>query len=340
MRTPHPDGWTRRRFLGGLTVAGTAGLLGLHARPSTAEPPPETPRLRLVKFPAICLAPEYLAEELLRLEGFSEIEYVQIDQNTPQDLLLSDKADITTFVPPALLPDLDVGKPLVALAGLHGGCYELFGNERVSAVRDLKGRRVAVTAPQASEYYFIAAMVAYVGMDPRQDIEWVDAQRYDAMMQAFIEGKADAVLAFPPHPQYLRAQKIGRVIVNTAQDRPWEQYFCCMVTARKEFVSRHPVAAKWAVRAILKATDICAREPERAARYIVGKGYESSYDVALDVLKSLSYARWRAYNPEDTLRFYGLRLHEVGMIKHTPQKLIAQGTDWRFLTELKQELKG
>jgi NitT/TauT family transport system substrate-binding protein len=340
MRTPHPDGWTRRRFLGGLTVAGAAGLLGLHARPVAAEPPPETTRLRLVKFPVICLAPEYLAEELLRLEGFSEIEYVQIDQGTPQDLLLADKADITAFVPPALLPDLDVGKPLVALAGLHGGCYELFGNERVRAVRDLKGRRVAVSAPEASEYYFIAAMVAYVGMNPHKDIEWVNAQSYDDMMQYFIDGKVDAFLAFPPQPQYLRARKIGRVIVNTAQDRPWEQYFCCMVTARKDFVSRHPVATKRAVRAILKATDICAREPERAARYIVAKGYESSYDVALDVLTSLSYNRWRTYDPDDTLRFYALRLHEVGMIKTSPQKLIAQGTDWRFLNELKKELKG
>ena len=43
--------------------------------------------------------------------------------------------------------------------------------------------------------------------------------------------------------------------------------------------------------------------------------------------------------PEDTVRFYALRLHEVGMLKSSPQKLLAQGTDWRFLTALKQELK-
>jgi NitT/TauT family transport system substrate-binding protein len=35
-----------------------------------------------------------------------------------------------------------------------------------------------------------------------------------------------------------------------------------------------------------------------------------------------------------------LRLHEIGMVKRTPQKIIAQGTDWRFLNELKKELKG
>ena len=107
------------------------------------------------------------------------------------------------------------------------------------------------------------------------------------------------------------------------QDRPWVQYYCCMIAARPEFVKRNPVATKRAMRAILKATDICAREPERAARYIVAKGYEPSYEIALEVIESLSYNRWRTYNPEDTLRFYALRLHEVGMIKSTPQKLIA-----------------
>jgi NitT/TauT family transport system substrate-binding protein len=57
------------------------------------------------------------------------------------------------------------------------------------------------------------------------------------------------------------------------------------------------------------------------------------------VLRALPYGRWRDADPEDTLRFYALRLHEVGMIKTTPQKLIARNSDWRFLNELKKELK-
>jgi NitT/TauT family transport system substrate-binding protein len=48
---------------------------------------------------------------------------------------------------------------------------------------------------------------------------------------------------------------------------------------------------------------------------------------------------WREYDPEDALRFYALRLHQVGMIKSTPERIIAAGTDWRFLDELKRELK-
>jgi NitT/TauT family transport system substrate-binding protein len=89
----------------------------------------------------------------------------------------------------------------------------------------------------------------------------------------------------------------------------------------------------------LKSADICTLEPERAAQFIVDKGYAKRYDYALEVMKDLPYGKWREYNAEDALRFYALRLREIGMIKSSPQKLIAQGSDWRFIDELKQELK-
>jgi NitT/TauT family transport system substrate-binding protein len=72
----------------------------------------------------------------------------------------------------------------------------------------------------------------------------------------------------------------------------------------------------------------------------VDNGFTTSYDYALQTMRDVPYSQWREYNPEDTLRFYALRLHEAGMIKSGPQKLLAQGTDWRFLNELKKELKG
>ena len=151
----------------------------------------------------------------------------------------------------------DLAKPIVALTGVHGGCYELFATDSVQSVRDLRGRTVAAlsTAYQA----FVAAMVSYVGLDPRKDITFVVEPE---AMQLFIEGKVDAILGFPPVPQELRARKIGHSVVNTTLDRPWSQYFCCMAVARREFVRKHPVATKRALRALVKATDVCAAEPE------------------------------------------------------------------------------
>ena len=332
------SGAARRKFIADTAALGATSLLGFGG-PVSAESSPETDRIRFVKAPAICLAPLYLAEELLRVEGFTDIKYVTIEQNKDPELLAKNLADVSACAPPNLLPYLDAGYPLVAVAALHGGCYELFVNERVRTVRELKGKRVVVSAMDALEYYYVAAMAAYVGMDPRKDIEWIDAKSFDGMLEVFIDGKADAMLAFPPQPQLLRAKKVGRVIVNTTFDRPWNRYFCCMIAARKEFVAANPIATKRTVRAVLKATDICARQPERAARHMVERGYVPSYDVAFEVVKSLSYDRWRTYDPEDSLRFFGLRLHETGLIKARPQQLIAHGTDWRFLNELKRELK-
>jgi hypothetical protein len=77
MRITHPARWSRREFLGGLTATGVAGFVGLQPRLVGAEPPPETTRIRLRSTPSLCLAPMYVAEELLYLEGFTEVQYVK-----------------------------------------------------------------------------------------------------------------------------------------------------------------------------------------------------------------------------------------------------------------------
>jgi NitT/TauT family transport system substrate-binding protein len=182
-------------------------------------------------------------------------------------------------------------------------------------------------------------MAAHVGVDPQTDIHWVDHVQAEAV-QLLAAGKIDALMGFPPLAQELRAKKIGHVVVNSTIDRPWSQYFCCIVVGNREFVQRCPMATKRTVRAILKANAICSLEPDRIARLLVAKGVATSYDYTLQTIKELPYARWREYHPEDTVRFYSLRLREAGMIKSTPQRIMAQGTDWRFLNELKRELKG
>src|SRR6266550_664247 len=132
---------------------------------------------------------------------------------------------------------------------------------------------------------------------------------------------------------------VGHVIVDSTVDRPWSQYFCCMLAGHREFVRKYPIATKRVTRAILKAADLCATEPARAARLLVDGGFTKRYDYALQTLSGLPYDKWREYDAEDTIRFYALRLHETGFIKSSPQKIIADGTDWRFLNELKRELK-
>jgi NitT/TauT family transport system substrate-binding protein len=321
-----------------LTLAGTAGLLGLHARPAAAEPPPETTKLRLAQVSGICIAPQYVAEEILRGEGFTDVQYVKSITN-PYKAFAAGEIDITmAFIAPFIV-QVDTGLPIVLLGGVHVGCFELFGTNKVHAIRDLKGKTVAVPELGGAHHAFLSSMVVYVGLNPQRDINWVTHSPAESA-QLLVEEKVDALVGFPPVPQELRARQIGHVIVNSAVDRPWSQYFCCTAAGSREFVRKYPVATKRALRAILKATDVCALEPERTARLIVEQGFTPRYDYALQTMQEIPYNRWREYDPEDTVRFYALRLHEAGMIKSSPQKIITQGTDWRFFNELKKAMKG
>ena len=66
---------TRRRFLAGLSLAGAAGLV--RAPPLlAADGALETTTVRIAKIGAICLAPQYVSEEFLLAEGFTDIRYV------------------------------------------------------------------------------------------------------------------------------------------------------------------------------------------------------------------------------------------------------------------------
>jgi len=327
----------RRRFLATLTATGITSLMG--AEKSYSQAPPEVRTIRFVHTPAICVSPQYLAEEMLRLEGFSDVEYVDIPTTRTLTLLEDGRADMTMGGAPDVVAALDASRRVLPLAGIHAGCYELFVNGAITSVKDLKGRKVVITTEDSTERLFISSMVAYVGVSPR-DIQWLTTNSSAEAMETFVAGKADAFLGFAPQPQELRARKIGRVILDTRQDRPWSQYFCCMLSARRAFVEKYPIATRRALRALLKAVDVCAQEPQKAASFLSAKGYETRTDVALEVLTGLPYRRWRDADPEDTLRFHALRLHEGGMIKSTPQKLIAQGTDWRLLNDVKRELKG
>ena len=327
---------TRRRFLAAASLAGTACLFRSPEAPAAAGEL-ETTSVRLLKTPAICIAPLYAAEELLRAEGFSDIRFIEVPNAREIATFLAEgKVDFTGGFAAYHVLAIGAGSTnYTLLAGLHAGCFELFAQDGIRGIADLKGKSVGLELAMPA---LLTLMAAHVGLDPERDIRWVTDPKLKPL-DLFAEGKIDAFLGFPPEPQILRARHAGHVIVDTAVDRPWSQYFCCMVAGSREYVQKHPVATKSVLRAILKATDLCATEPARVARQLVDGGFTARDDYALQTLRGLPYDRWRDYDAEDTIRFYALRLYDAGLIKSDPNKLIADHTDWRFLTELKRELK-
>jgi NitT/TauT family transport system substrate-binding protein len=344
---------SRRHLLTNIAVAGATGFAGLGAagfyggrKSVAAEPPPEVTTIRFEKDSATCLAPQ-AAEELLRAEGFTDIRYVDTTEahvrraeaaksGTVGDMMAHGEVDFGRSFAPAFIMAMEAGAPITLLTGLHTGCFEVFGRNDIRIMADLKGRTVGIAG--FDDEVLVKIMVGLIGLNPAKDIRWVMSMSRNPM-ELFAEGKIDAFVALPPGLQEVRARNIGHVIVSSIEDRPWSQYYCCFLATRTEFAHAYPVATRRVLRAILKGADLCASQPARMAQLLVDQGYTTRYDYALQGFSEVRYDVWRDYDPEDTLRFYALRMQEAGLIKSDPQKLIAEYTDWRFLNELKREMK-
>jgi NitT/TauT family transport system substrate-binding protein len=156
---------TRRRFLSGAAFAGAAAVLP--ARRGRTQPVLETTSVRLAKIPGICIAPQYVAEELLRAEGFTDVRYIASEVGIGQSEAIGrGEVDFSlNFAAPVIIP-LDAGAPIAVIAGVHVGCFELFGREGIRSIADLRGRTVGVQGLGSSPHVFLAAMAAHVGLDP------------------------------------------------------------------------------------------------------------------------------------------------------------------------------
>ena len=278
-----------------------------------------------------------VAEELLRAEGFTEIVYVDTPARVGSAKAIADRVDFTLSFAVNHILAIDAGAPITVLGGVHIGCYELFASEGIRTITGLMGKSVGLDAAAPA---LLSLLAAEVGLDPEKDIRWVTgADPSVHPLELFAAGKIDAYLGLPPEPQILHARKVGHVILRTAVDRPWSEYFCCMLAGSRDYVRRHPVATKRVIRAFLKAADLCASAPEQAARKLVEGGFTDRYEYALQTLKENPYGGWRDYGAEDSVRFYALRLHDLGFVKSSPQTVLTEATDFRFFDQLTRELK-
>src|ERR671915_28138 len=191
-------GWSRREFLTTAAMAGNGGVLGLRSGLAATEPPPETTKLRLIRVPTVCYAPQYVAEELLRGEGFTDLQYIKVSPGvgvgtgvSVGKALASGDADLSMWFAASIITRIDAGDPIVFLAGVHIGCFELFGTNRVRSIRDLKGKTVAIASKGGPQQIFLSSMMAHVGLDPNKDINWV-IHPFDETMQLLAQGKVDA----------------------------------------------------------------------------------------------------------------------------------------------------
>ncbi len=336
--------WSRRQIIKGLSASAAAGLLGLGPGRAVAEPPPETTTIRLIAdpiLPVVCYAPQLVAEQFLRMEGFTDISYSKYDSTyTEASVLGSGDADMSAAFASDYLVAIDAGKPISIIGGVHVGCTELFAGDQVKTIRDLSGKRVLISAIGGPEYILLSTIAAQVGLNAQRDFEWVEDTDFTKWPDLLKSGEVDAIATFPPMSYELHDRKIGHVVLNTVSDDPWRHYFCCMLGARTAFVKNYPVATKRAIRAMLKANALCSQDPQTAAALIDRHGEEfGGQELIFRSLKDIPYDAWRNYDLEASLRFYALRLHEAGLVNRTPNELLKLASDFRMFEQLRLELK-
>jgi|SRR5688572_4831529 len=194
-RIANRTGWSRREFLKATALTGSSALLGLTSNTHAADPAPETTKIALAQSPALCTAPQIVAEELLRGEGFTDIQYLRTGSAELYKTVASGQAQLGMGVTLRFILDVDAGAPTVLLTGVHVGCYELFGVGTVRSVNNLKNKTVSVPGLHSGAHALLASMAAYVGLNPAKDIKWV-VHPFAESMRLLADGKIDAFMGF------------------------------------------------------------------------------------------------------------------------------------------------
>ena len=303
--------------------------------------PLETTAIRLYSLPpANCIAPQYMAESFLREEGFTDVQYVQLAPKDALQRIVAGEVDFAATYVALLTPFIAEGAPLVMLGGVHLGCWQVVATATsdIKSMRDFKDKTVAIVGPKFTDGIFMALTLANVGLDINKDVKVVNfpPSEHERLLSS---GEVDAVVSLPPFSTNLRAKGIGRIVVNSVVDPPWSKYYCCTAFANRDWMDKHPVAAKRALRAMFKGVDVVAKDVEGTARFMVDRKYTNNYDYTCDLLREMPYDVWRTYDPVDSVRFYALRLKEAGIIDATPEQILERGTDFRYFAQLKKELQ-
>jgi NitT/TauT family transport system substrate-binding protein len=225
------------------------------------------------------------------------------------------------------------------LAGIHpaaSSCLPAVASRRSPSSRESEFR---FPRSAAHTSFFISTILSHVGLNPQRDVEWLAHPPAESMKQ-LAAGKVDALVGFPPVPQEMRAKKIGHVILNSVADKPWSQYFCCVLAGNREFVKKESGRDQARRAGDPEGHHVCASEPEATAKFLVQRGFTPNYDYALQAVEgaalrrcAISTLKTRCASSRCDLR------RKAGYIKSSRRQSSPGNRHGGFLNELKKELK-
>ena len=226
---------SRREFTASLSLAGTAGLLGASVLADDGAAGDDDGAPAQGELGHLHRA-DLVAEELVRAEGFSDVR-LSISRPAAADVRDGRQraaGHLAWLRAGGVVRQMDVGTPITVLAGVHPG---LPGAVRPRAGQRHQGpegqerrhsprTRLCAAASSSSSWRPMSGSTrpgTSTGSRAPRSTPW----------RLFAAGKVDAFFGGPPDAQELRSRNIGRVIFRTATDRPWSQYFCCVLVGKR-----------------------------------------------------------------------------------------------------------
>jgi NitT/TauT family transport system substrate-binding protein len=199
----------------------------------------------------------------------------------------------------------------------------------IAAIRDLKGKTVAASAPGTAPYFTLAWFLKKNGLSVK-DVRVVNLEPGPAA-QAFLAGQNDAAMTYEPYLSSVRAAPQAGKIIATTLDYPMiMDTFGCT----PKFLEENPKAAKALANSYFEAVEMIGKDQAKAFE-IMGADVKQTGEA---FGKSASYLRWqdRAANKaffagefETFSNEAADLLLEIGIIKEKPD--IKGIVDTRFI---------
>lgn len=332
-----------RRSAGVAAVLGAGRLLGMttRTRQAVASPAPlPTPETTTIRIGCnSCDAPIMIAEYYLRQEGFTKVE---VTDGAAGQTLANGRIDMDVMFPSSLANNLEQGQRVVALAGLHPGCAEIWAPQHIRSLKDLRGKTIVVRSKVLGNlgYTYPAIVLKHAGVDPA-DVNFVVQADADPV-RLYLDGKNDAVFVATTGAAALAANPAnkGHIVHSQINDNPWAKLDCCLLVTTREWYRANPAATKHALRAIFRSADFQPHNRAGAVKFATGNGLFGGPKNYQNVLSAANMvpANWRELDAEKSVRFHGRLLADVGMLKISVDELVT-AVDLRILRELRAELK-
>jgi NitT/TauT family transport system substrate-binding protein len=185
-------------------------------------------------------------------------------------LLASGQIDANQMMLASLGVLLNSGFDARVASGIHKGCLVIavpVGSD-IRSVEDLRGKTIGVPGLGSTPMVISKRVLTRAGIDASDETGEVEFLAFGPgdLAVAMQNGSVDAIAIVEPGASVLVERGDARIIFDLGVDSKYRDEYCCVMVLNTQFAEGHPDVAARYVRALQKACEFIAQNPELTAR--------------------------------------------------------------------------